>query len=237
MIRVAIVEDNEKCQRSIHKFLEKYGKEYGEEFDITSYYDGIDIADEYIPQYDIILLDIQMKVMSGMDAAGIIRKRDPNVMIIFITNMPQFAIQGYDVDAKGFLVKPVYYVPFAKVITKALQVIKSNKKEYLVVEVKSRISRIDISEILYMECEGHYIHINLKNDEVLTVLLPMKEMEEKLSGKPFVRCNHGVLVNLNHVQSVDKNIIRVGKHELLISRPKKKGFMEALTKHMGGMNS
>lgn len=79
------------------------GKENGEAFDITIYSDGDQIVNKYQSQYDIILMDVEMKFMDGMSAAEEIRKVDTEVVIIFITNMAQYAIRGYAVDALDYV--------------------------------------------------------------------------------------------------------------------------------------
>ena len=86
-----------------------FSKENGEVFNITVYSDGDQIVHKYKSQFDIILMDVEMKFMDGMSAAEEIRKVDTEVVIIFITNMAQYAIRGYAVDALDYVLKPVSY--------------------------------------------------------------------------------------------------------------------------------
>lgn len=97
MIKIAIVEDEAMYAKQLEEFLHQYEKENGEAFDITIYSDGDQIVNKYQSQYDIILMDVEMKFMDGMSAAEEIRKVDTEVVIIFITNMAQYAIRGYAV--------------------------------------------------------------------------------------------------------------------------------------------
>ena len=97
MIHVAVVEDEEKYREQLSEFLSRYGKEKGISIQTRIYCDGIDILDEYAGQFEVILLDIRMKHIDGMEAARKIREKDKEVIIIFITNMAEYAIQGYDV--------------------------------------------------------------------------------------------------------------------------------------------
>ena len=96
MISIAIVEDEELYAKQLQQFLHQYEKENKEMFDITVYSDGDQIVNKYKSQYDIILMDVEMKFMDGMSAAEEIRKIDTEVVIIFITNMAQYAIRGYE---------------------------------------------------------------------------------------------------------------------------------------------
>lgn len=105
MIKIAIVEDEAMYAKQLEEFLHQYEKENGEAFDITIYSDGDQIVNKYQSQYDIILMDVEMKFMDGMSAAEEIRKVDTEVVIIFITNMAQYAIRGYAVDALDYVLK------------------------------------------------------------------------------------------------------------------------------------
>ena len=99
MVRIAIVEDEDIYIKQLTEYMKRYQQESGEEINVTVYRDGDGIISKYKAQFDIILMDIQMKFMDGMTAAEEIRKTDSEVIIIFITNMTQYAIRGYEVDA------------------------------------------------------------------------------------------------------------------------------------------
>ena len=234
MIRIAIVEDDKKTRLCLQRFLEKYEKESGHKFTICIFEDGIDIVNDYRPIYDVILMDIQMKKMDGMTAAREIRKTDSEVILVFITNMVQYAVNGYAVNAIDYILKPLNYFTFAEHMTRIENHLENKLKNYLILNTNGGILKIDTNEIYYMESLGHYIHIH-KKKEVISVLETMKNMEQALSGSGFFRCNNGYLVNLAYVEKVDKYTALVGNDEIQISRPRKKIFMEALTDYLGGM--
>ena len=121
MIRIAIVEDEAAYAEQLEGFLHRYEEEKKEAFEITRFSDGDSIVHNYKAKYDIILMDIQMKFMDGMSAAGKIRKSDTEVIIIFITNMRQYAILGYAVDALDYVVKPISYFAFSERLGKAIE--------------------------------------------------------------------------------------------------------------------
>ena len=113
MINIAIVEDEAMYAKQLQEFLQQYQKENGEVFNITVYSDGDQIVHKYKSQFDIILMDVEMKFMDGMSAAEEIRKADTEVVIIFITNMAQYAIRGYAVDALDYvlgLILPIFII-------------------------------------------------------------------------------------------------------------------------------
>ena len=136
MIRIALVEDESEYVQILYGYLKKYEEVNQVSFQIVTFSDGLDIASEYKADYDIILLDIQMKHLDGMRTAEEIRKLDENVIFIFITSTVQFAVQGYLVDALGYVLKPVPYLAFSQILSKAVkQLEKKTKLTYLTIDV------------------------------------------------------------------------------------------------------
>ena len=232
MIHVAIVEDEENYREQLENFVSRYVQEKKISIQTRSYCDGIDILDEYAGQFQIILMDIRMKHIDGMETARKIREKDKEVIIIFITNMAEYAIQGYDVEARGFILKPVRYKLFSQQMDRACRELESKKVEYLSLQLPTGMRNISLNDIDFIENREHYLHIHLKN-ETISFYCTIKEMEKRLEGKPFFRCNSGLIVNLAKVQSVKNNEIQVTGETLTVSRSRKKEFMEQLTEYMG----
>ena len=107
MIRIAVVEDEELYAEQLQNYISKYAEERKKQIKVTWFQDEEDIVSGYKGEYDIILLDIQMRFMDGMTAAEKIRELDSEVVLMFITNMIQYAVRGYEVDAMDYVVKPV----------------------------------------------------------------------------------------------------------------------------------
>ena len=233
MIRIAIVEDSAEVREQLIGYVHRYERQYGKMFELTAFADGDEIVSDYRAVYDIILLDIQMRRMDGMAAAEAIRKVDRDVILIFITNMAQFAIRGYAVDALDYVLKPVPYFAFSRQLQKAVERLRRRQKTFLTVPVEGGLRRVDVATLYYLESEGHYVRLYTEDGELLTAG-SLKAYEEKLANKPFVRCNSGYLVNLAQVLGVQQNTVQVGPYTLQISRPKKKAFLEALTDYIGG---
>ena len=131
MIHLAIVEDEQLYIDQLTEYIHRYEAEKKQKFKISVFSDGAEIVEDYKGVYDIIFLDIQMKFMNGMDAAEKIRELDPNVVIIFITNMTQYAVRGYEVDALDYIVKPVEYFSFSQKFSRALGRIKKDEAVYI----------------------------------------------------------------------------------------------------------
>ena len=233
MIRIAIVEDEPQVRQQLVDYLRRYERQFGKLFELTTFEDGDELVSDYRAVYDIILLDVQMRRLDGMAAAEAIRKVDPDVILIFITNMAQFAIRGYAVDALDYILKPVPYFAFSQQMQKAVERLRKRQKTFLTVPIEGGLRRINVAEIYYLESEGHRVRIYAENGDLL-VPGSLRALEEKLAGKPFARCNSGYLVNLAQVLGVQQNIVQVGPYQLQISRPRKKAFLEALTDYIGG---
>ena len=158
MIRVAIVEDDAEVQGVLQEYVRRYTRQYGTEFDVTVFADGVDILDNYRAVYDIIFLDVEMKHLDGMATAERIRQMDADVILIFITNMAQYAIQGYSVGALDYVLKPVPYFAFSQQLLKAVARLEKRAKRYLTVPVEGGLRRLDTASIYYLESEGHRVH-------------------------------------------------------------------------------
>ena len=204
MIKIAIVEDEAMYAKQLEEFLHQYEAENYEAFDITIYSDGDQIVNKYKSQFDIILMDVEMKFMDGMSAAEEIRKMDSEVVIIFITNMAQYAIRGYAVDALDYVLKPVSYFAFSQRLNRAIERMKKREAKVIMVNIKGGMVRINIANIYYIESQGHtlILHTILGDYETTG---KMKEMDEKLSGMNFCRGNKGYLINLKHVDRIQDN--------------------------------
>ena len=110
MIRVAIVEDEAEIREQLMGYVQRYTRQYGTAFEVKTFADGLEILEDYRPAYDLILLDIEMKHLDGMETARRIRELDPDVMLVFITNMAQYAIKGYAVGALDYA-PPRFWFP------------------------------------------------------------------------------------------------------------------------------
>ena len=151
MLRLAIVDDDAGYRKEIRALLKQYEDEYGEQFQISEYSDGDELLEGYKPELDIILLDIEMEFVDGMTAATRIREVDQDVLIIFITNMPQYAINGYQVGALDYILKPLSYYAFSQTMKRAIGRRKSSEKRYIVASERGMKQKVDASEILYVE--------------------------------------------------------------------------------------
>ena len=229
MIRIAIVEDDRDFAQLLIEYLSRYEKERMVDIQPRYFRDGEDIVTEYTEDFDLILLDIQMPFLSGMEAARAIRKRDEDVLILFLTGNAQFSIEGYEVRAFDYLLKPITYETFAARLDLAIGHRRSRKGKYLLVTVADGVRKIEAGSILYIESQGHVMHIHTRQG-VLETHARIGDLEEQLPTDTFFRCHKGYLVNMLHVDGVLDADCLVDGHRLPISRRKKKEFLDFLTR-------
>lgn len=232
MIRIAIVEDEESYVSVLKGYLARYEEEFGEQLEVTVFHDGDEITANYRARFDIILMDIEMRFVGGMTAAEEIRQMDSAVTIIFITNNPQYAIRGYEVGALDYVLKPVSYFVFSQKVNRAVLRIKRTQKKWLTVRIKNGVKRIEVSDIYYIESEGHYLKYHTKKETVESYDT-IKSVEAAIADRNFFRINKCYLINLEYVEGVKERLAVVHGEELLVSRSRMKPFMQELTRYWG----
>jgi len=236
MIRIAIAEDDPQCSAQLEQFISDYGRETGRSFQVRHFNNGEDLVERYRPEFDIILMDVEMPFMDGMTAAGYIREKDTEVVIIFVTKLAQYAIQGYSVSALDYILKPVSYFSFSQRLGRALQHVKRKKNTCVAVSVKGGAIKLETEQIYYIERLGRQLMIHTRSGTYVSTAT-LQQLEEVLAGKGFARCNKGYLVNLEHVDGIQDGCVVIRGDKLLISRGRRAPFLEALADWMGGVGS
>lgn len=233
MYHVAIVEDEKEYAEQLQTFLKQYEEEHNLRFKVTVFGDGAEILKNYQKIYDLILLDIEMPQMNGMDAADQIRKQDQDVVMMFITNIASYAIRGYEVGALDYVMKPITYYGFAMRLGRALKRVRQNEEKAVLLPLSDGVKKLRLQQIYYIEVQNRILHFHTEEGEY-TIRGTMQKVEEDLTGHSFAKCNHWYIVNLRHVTEVRKNIAVVAGHELEISRRNRTPFLKALTEYVGG---
>ena len=232
MIRIAIVDDEKDYVSQIQQFLKQFEKECGESIEVSVFFDGDGIANRYKPKYDIILMDVEMNFMDGMSAAEQIRKKDSDVIIIFITNMPQYAIRGYSVDALDYLLKPISYFAFSECLHKAIARRKNRLSTSMVINLKKGTARVNVEDIIYLETADHSTIYHTAGGD-LESNISLNEAEEQLRDFYFFRISKWFLINIAHVDKYQDDYVKLGNITLNVSRRKKKEFLDKLVTYWG----
>lgn len=231
MIRVAIVEDDPGYREEMTAYLQRFSLESGRKFHITPFSDGSEITAGYSAVWDMILMDIEMSGMDGMSAAEAIRQQDKEVVIIFITNMPQYAMKGYTVDAMDYVLKPVSYYAFSQRISRALERMERRARRYIPIPIHSGVVKVEVSQIVYVEIADHdLVYHTLDAD--YTCKGSLTDAAEKLEKAHFFRISNCYLVNLEYVDCIRNSSVTVGGETLTVSRSRKKPLLDALNDYI-----
>lgn len=233
MYHVAIVEDDKDFSDLLKDYLKQYEIEKKIQCEVKVFDHAQAILENYENEYDLILMDIEMPGMNGMDAAEKIREKDEEVVIMFITNMAAYAIRGYSVGALDFVMKPINYYTFSMKMTRALKRVPKKDVKPIVLALSDGMKKLDAKQIYFLEVQNRMVHYHTEEGEFV-VRGTLQAAEQMLSDYSFIKCNHWYLVNLMHVTEVRKNVAIVGGFEVEISRRNKTAFLKALTDYMGG---
>ncbi len=233
VIRIAIVEDDLTAADLLREYLSRYAASKGaNEFSLTRFGTADAFLSGYTSQFDLVLLDIMLPDLNGMDCARELRGIDSKVPIIFVTNMAQFAVKGYEVDALDFIVKPVAYKDFSVKLDRVLRIIGSTKERKIKIVSQNCNYYICIGDIMYVEVFIRKLvyHTAGGNFETYSTL---KKTEESLRGEGFIKCNRSTLVNPRYVTAVRADTVDVQGSELLLSRSHRKQFLADLDRYIG----
>lgn len=233
MKNVAIVEDEREAADTLASFLDKYGAAHNEVFNVCRFGDAVTFLMNYSADYDVVFMDIEMPEMNGMDASAKLRALDRDVILIFVTNMAQYAVNGYEVGAFDFIVKPVSYANFALKFGRAMRKLQTVADAQIWIKGKTGNRRVAVSSIFYVEVMNHVI-IYHTDEGAIVSSGSMKAVRELLVGEAFALCNQSYLVNLRYVTALKGLTVVVGGRELPISNPKKAAFIRAVNLYFNG---
>ena len=244
MINIGIVDDDIDSRKLLNSEIEEYALEQKIEYAVQEYESAKVFLDNAENTFDMLFLDIDMPGMSGMELAEKIRETDRDVVIIFCTNLQQFALNGYSVGALGFMVKPVQNYSFKLNMDRALTAVRINQKrrhedsEQKLVLRDGTISRlVSVYDIDYVEVRQHYLLYNIRDSATGARLViknrgTMQEEVELLSPYGFVRCSSSFLVNIKSVTAVSRMNVHIGNELLPIGRTFKESFMDAFSRYL-----
>ncbi len=235
IMKIVIVEDEMQQQELLTSYVTKALEEKKIPFELKTYTNAESFIDEYEVGTSLVFMDIELPGMNGMEASRKLRELDGEAVLIFVTNMAQFAIQGYEVDATDFIVKPINYYSFSMKLDKALRIlIKRNPSRTILLPFHGEEKAVLTKDILYVEVVNHDLFFHTVNAEY-KVHASMKKAVESLQGLPFSRCHIGYLVNLAHVKEANKNeIILSNGVALSMPRTRRKEFLADLANYLSG---
>ena len=246
-LRVALVDDEQDQLDLLASYVRRFARDEGFNVALSAFHNGFDLMAEgeqaLTGRFDLILLDIQMGDMADEDMNGIavaraIRRVDNDVRLIFVTNLGQYAIQGYSVRAMDFIVKPLSYEQFAeKARAVAGEVFDHGGRSIMLHDAEGMV-RVAERDVVAVEIVHRKAHIHTMRGDFASYDA-LSSFEAELTGARFFRCHSSVLVNLRFVEEVGRESLRVripsGLLELPVSRRRRSELMERLTNELGNM--
>ncbi len=230
-MHIALIEDEQNEYEVFVRFAKRIEQETSTEIEISYFPDALKFISSYEFQYDAVFMDIELPSINGMKASHELRKLDEKVPLIFVTNLSQFAIEGYSVNALDYILKPLNYHSLLGIILKLKKILSNNSDSYLIIKEKDEVIKLKTDEILYLEVSNHFVSVVLK-EKRYRFWGTLKSYQERLP-KTFVLCNQCYLVNLKHVKGIKDGYALLENEKLLVSRNRKKAFLNALSEYLG----
>ncbi|RYE24569.1 MAG: response regulator transcription factor [Sphingobacteriales bacterium] len=212
MITAIAIDDEPLAINVIRSFCERTDL-----VDLKQVFTGTGEAMAYLQnnKVDLLFLDIQMPGMSGID---FYRNIPQQTMVIFTTAYSQYAVEGFDLSAIDYLLKPFEYQRFLQAVQKAKEYYEYNNgtqsQPYLFIKADYSVLKIALSDILYIEGLDNYLKIHLQNAKPIVARMSMKNMMEKLPEKEFVRAHRSYIVSVSRVTSLRNKVLYLDKLEI-----------------------
>ena len=232
MINIGICEDELHYRVNIKDMLGDILSTYSINYKIYEFSSGEELLSNYPKDLDILIMDIQMKIINGMDTARKIREFDQNLEIIFMTSFSEFMQEGYEVKAYRYILKPISERKISRNILPCINEIMKKKNNYLTINVKNYVDRIKIDSIVYIETDRPNILI-YTNDNKYTTKMSISKIDKILREHGFFRCHNSYIVNLKLVESMNSNTLKIGEKYIPISKYRVKELKLALTNILG----
>lgn len=241
MLKILILEDERPQLDKLTSFLARYQEENPSfEYVLECYDRGLELLSAYQCDADLIFLDIRVPDMLGMDVARQVRRMDEAVMIVFVTSLTQYAVEGYSVRAFDYILKPVCYASFSAKLERALRMLSHRKQELMLeLRTKTDVRKVPADSVIYVETAARHDLLFHTGGEVLRQWGALSQYEEQLRKVHFARPCSSFLVNLKYVRGVKKDTVTLGgiggvSEEIPLSRSKRKEFLTQLAQYKGG---
>lgn len=235
-MKIYYLEDERPQIELFKNHLARFQEEHPDfQYDLECYDSAIKLLNHYYRDADLLFLDIKLPDMLGIDVARRIRDMDQNVMIIFLTNLTQYAIDGYSVNAFDYILKPLNYFSFSRKLQRALRML-SYRSSSLTLELKTKEGgrRLSADAVTYIEVSAHDVYIHTISERIKQ-WGTLSRFEGQLRDAHFARCGSSFLVNLKYVKEINRDqVLLAGGDRVPISRARRREFLGALAQYKGG---
>ena len=235
MINCIIIDDEPLARKGLREYISDV-----DFLRLAGEYDNPLKATEMISKGEVqlLFLDIQMPKITGLDFMKTLQKPIP---VIFTTAFPQFALDGFELNALDYLVKPISFDRFLKAALKAKEYYEVRQKNeadrppvaepgnYFFIKADNRLVKVSFSDILFIEALQNYVVVHTQEKKLITYLT-FKSVEEYLPSTQFIKVHKSFIVSASKIHSIEGNDIRIDQHHIPISRNLKEEVMDKLLK-------
>lgn len=233
-MKVAIIEDEKREQEVLNAYFNRLESVDEVITSLRFFNTGDDFLDEFeFGKFDLILMDIDLNSrINGIETSQRLRKIDDQVILIFMTNLAQYAIEGYKVKAFDYIVKPISYFDFSQRMKIIYQHVQERVVQKIIIPNSDAKMVVNIKDIYYVEVNNHSLIYHTANGNIISSGT-LKQALNELGKYHFAQCNNCYLVNLAYVMEVNGYEVMVKGENLLISHPRKKAFLQELSRYLG----
>lgn len=233
MLHIAICDDNYNELLQINQIVEEFRASHSSKYNIKcdTFSSSLDllVATENRKSYDLLILDVVMPLMTGIEVATEIRQKSNLSKIIFLTSSREFAVDSYKVDAFYYLLKPISKEELMPILEKACAEIADEKEKGILVKCKTCLTKILLHNLEYTEVLGRTLFFHLTTGEVLESYGTMSQLEnDLLRDKRFIKPHRSYIVNMDSIHRItDKDIITFSNKPIPVSRELYKTIKQA----------
>lgn len=221
MVKIALCDDMEHERKKLGLWLEQYSKENNVQLFVDYFASGLELLQHYGHQYDLVILDVEMPEISGIETARQIRKEDEVVIIMFATHHRDYAVEGFRVDASSYFIKNSSYKEFALELERVLKKVKK-QNNHIMIGDKQYGRFVAISSIVYVQYYDHKVTFHFMNGVEEEMRMSLKSILGQDVDSYFLQIHRGTIVNKLWIESCEQQTIKLrGIPELFfVSRPK-----------------
>ena len=235
MYRIALCENEEVFAAEQQKLCRDIFVKMNIEYELAAFQSAEEFLDEFNnkerERFDLLILDIMMDGMDGIKLAHKIREADKNATIIFLTSHRDFALQGYDVNALHYLIKPVDAEVLERLIKSAYN--EKFQENYLVIKIGTQHLRIPVDNIICLETTGRRVEITLL-DKTVRYSGKLSDLLQELPKDRFVRCHQAFAVNVKNIRELGKqDAITISGNKIPVSRTYMNDIKKVFVRQLG----
>lgn len=234
MYQVLVIEDDPGAAEALRGCIERYGRERGEQLQVSWLKSAVELDADAPAGADLIFMDIDLPGENGLAAAIELRRHDRATPLIFVTNLAQYAVRGYQADALDFIVKPYTYGAFAMRMDRAMEVMRRATRRSITVRSHDGLRIVAISDLVFIDVSGHNLTYHLADGASFSVRESLGRAADALGGPPFLRISSGCVINMGHVRGVhDAEVTLSTGEKAWISRANKRCCLEEISRFLG----